>query len=123
MYSEGWEKLGLYEFYKAKNNAKRDKEDAIAGGARHKSRSPSPVVVPAEREASPPRRRYQSLSPTPQKRGKRSRSRSPRRTSRRRSRSRRRSSRRSTSRSKSRSRSRSPPRSSHRSPSPVASFG
>ncbi|KAB0790130.1 hypothetical protein PPYR_11957 [Photinus pyralis] len=117
--SEGWEKLGLYEYYKAKNSAKRDKEDAINSGLREKSRSPSPIQLPVEKEPSPPRRRYTSLSPSPQ-RNRRSRSRSPRR-SRRRSRSRRRNSRRSSSHSKSRSRSRSPvpqPKVVVRSPSP-----
>lgn len=115
--SEGWEKLGLYEYYKAKNSAKREKEDAIIAGMREKSRSPSPIQLPVEREPSPPRRRYTSLSPTPSK-NRRSKSKSPRR-SRRRSRSRR--SRRSSSASQSRSRSRTPPpqpRAVTRSPSP-----
>ncbi|XP_064211274.1 calcium homeostasis endoplasmic reticulum protein isoform X2 [Tribolium castaneum] len=114
--SEGWEKLGLYEYYKAKNNAKRQKEEQIAAGLREKSRSPSPIVLPMEKEPSPPKRRYTSKSPSPQRRRSksrsksRSRSRSPRTPRRRHSRSggRRR-------RSVSRSPSRSPVR---RSPSP-----
>ncbi|XP_018327704.1 calcium homeostasis endoplasmic reticulum protein isoform X2 [Agrilus planipennis] len=133
--SEGWEKLGLYEYYKAKNNAKREKDEAIKAGLREKSRSPSPVVIPIEKEPSPPRRRYSSLSPTTtsstNRKKSRSRSRSPRRHRRRsrsrsRSRNRRRNSRRSPSSSRSRSRSRSPPSSMHsfrRSPSPPSSFG
>lgn len=116
--SEGWEKLGLYEYYKAKNNAKREKEDQISAGLREKSRSPSPVVMPIEREPSPPKRRYMSRSPSPV-RGRRS-SNSPSR-SRSRSPKRRRGSRgeRRVKRSVSRSPSRSPPPPIRRSPSPT----
>ncbi|XP_022918336.2 calcium homeostasis endoplasmic reticulum protein [Onthophagus taurus] len=103
--SEGWEKLGLYEYYKAKNNAKKEKEDQIEAGLREKSRSPSPVYIIIEKSPSPPKRRYTSRSPTPPRR-----SRSPRSPKRRRSRS---------SRSSRRTRSKSPPRS--RSPSPLVS--
>ncbi|KOB73344.1 putative mrna binding protein [Operophtera brumata] len=39
--NEGWEKLGLYEYYKAKNVARKMKEEAIAQGFRQKSKSPS----------------------------------------------------------------------------------
>ncbi|KAI4462046.1 sr-related ctd associated factor 6 [Holotrichia oblita] len=100
--SEGWEKLGLYEYYKAKNAAKKEKEEQINAGIREKSRSPSPIHMVVEKSPSPPKRRYTSRSPTPPRR---SRSRSPKR---RRSKS---------SRSK-RTRSRSPK---SRSPSPLVS--
>lgn len=40
---EGWEKLGLYEYFKVKNASKKQKEEEIAQGLRSRSRSPSPV--------------------------------------------------------------------------------
>lgn len=43
--SEGWEKLGLYEYYKVKNAARKQKEEEIKNGTRIKSRSPSPIVL------------------------------------------------------------------------------
>jgi len=43
--SEGWEKLGLYEYYKVKNAARKQKEEEIKDGIREKSRSPSPIVL------------------------------------------------------------------------------
>uniref|UniRef100_A0AAR5QEN0 Calcium homeostasis endoplasmic reticulum protein n=2 Tax=Dendroctonus ponderosae TaxID=77166 RepID=A0AAR5QEN0_DENPD len=92
--SEGWEKLGLYEYYKAKNHAKREKDEAIKAGIRQKSRSPSPIVVKPEKDETPPKRRYRSKSPTPPPSSHRRSSRKKRSRSR--------------SRSKSRSRSRSP---------------
>nr|CAD7203218.1 unnamed protein product [Timema douglasi] len=84
--SEGWEKLGLYEYYRAKNAARRKKEEDIDTGIRERSKSPSPIVRTKSKSKSPPKKRYRSKS--------RSRSRSnskPR------------------SKSKSRSRSRTPP--------------
>lgn len=101
---EGWEKLGLYEYFKVKNAARKQKEDEVMQGLREKSRSPTPItnllLKPARkknkrvyrsksrsrsRSRSPPvRNRPRSLSPP-------SRSRSPRRQNRRRSRSRSRS--------------------------------
>lgn len=45
-FSEGWEKLGLYEYYKVKNAAKKQKEEEIKNGLREKSRSPSPIILP-----------------------------------------------------------------------------
>lgn len=44
-YSEGWEKLGLYEYYKVKNAAKKIKEEEIEQGIREKSRSISPIII------------------------------------------------------------------------------
>ncbi|KAK9878642.1 hypothetical protein WA026_023092 [Henosepilachna vigintioctopunctata] len=129
--SEGWEKLGLYEYYKAKNNAKKDKEDQIANGMRLKSRSPSPVDIPVVKEPSPPKRRYTSKSPSPPQQvqhhqqtgyshrggtARRSRSRSRTRSRSRSPRRRRRSGRGGRRRSLSRSPSRSPVRRSSRSP-------
>lgn len=57
-YSEGWEKLGLYEYYKAKNAARKMKEEAIAQGFRQKSKSPSPIPKDLQKQPTPPGRRY-----------------------------------------------------------------
>ncbi|XP_069703277.1 calcium homeostasis endoplasmic reticulum protein isoform X1 [Periplaneta americana] len=84
--SEGWEKLGLYEYYRAKNAARKKKEDDILEGLRERSKSPSPIIRLKSRSRSPPKKRYRSKS--------RSRSRSNSKTR---------------SKSKSRSRSRTPP--------------
>lgn len=64
--SEGWEKLGLYEYYKAKHNARKERDEQVTSGVREASRSPSPIVIPMEeqRTPSPPRRRYTSPSPS-----------------------------------------------------------
>lgn len=78
--AEGWEKLGLYEYYKAKNLAKKEKEEQIANGLREESRSPSPVQIIHEKSPSPPRRRYTSKSPSPAVKRSRSHSRSRSRT-------------------------------------------
>lgn len=43
--SEGWEKLGLYEYYKVKNAARKIKDEEIEQGVRERSRSPSPIVL------------------------------------------------------------------------------
>ncbi|KAL5291724.1 CHERP family protein [Megaselia abdita] len=67
--NEGWEKLALYEYYKAKNSARKDKEDAIMNGEREKSRSPSPVKMEVLKPKKANKRCYRSKS--------RSRSRSP----------------------------------------------
>lgn len=55
--SDGWEKLGLYEYYKAKNSAKKQKEDDIANNIRVKSKSPSPIVLPSFKDKSPIRKK------------------------------------------------------------------
>ncbi|KAL4710528.1 hypothetical protein ACJJTC_008930 [Scirpophaga incertulas] len=76
--NEGWEKLGLYEYYKAKNSARKNKEEAVAQGIREKSRSPTPIPKDLQKQPTPPGRRYRSKSPTPEKQSpKRSKSRSP----------------------------------------------
>lgn len=56
-FSDGWEKLGLYEYYKAKNLARKQKEDDIANNIREKSKSPSPIVLPSQKEKSPVRKK------------------------------------------------------------------
>lgn len=54
--------MGLYEYYKAKNSAKKQKEDAIAENLREKSRSPSPIILPSFKDKSPVRKkRYRRL--------------------------------------------------------------
>ncbi|VVC27081.1 Hypothetical protein CINCED_3A014895 [Cinara cedri] len=64
--SDGWEKLGLYEYYKAKNSSKKQKEDEIEAKLREKSKSPSPIVLPTLKEKSPVRKkRYRSRSRSP----------------------------------------------------------
>lgn len=76
--NEGWEKLGLYEYYKAKNAARKMKEEAIAQGYREKSKSPSPIPKDLQKQPTPPGRRYRSKSKTPEKpTPAKSRSRSP----------------------------------------------
>ncbi|XP_012550792.1 calcium homeostasis endoplasmic reticulum protein isoform X2 [Bombyx mori] len=80
--NEGWEKLGLYEYYKAKNSARKMKEDAIAQGYRQKSKSPSPIPKDLQKQPTPPGRRYRSRSKTPEPNipmKSRSRSQSPKR--------------------------------------------
>lgn len=57
-FSEGWEKLGLYEYYKAKNAARKQKEEEIANGRRERSRSPTPIPKDLQKQPSPPGRRY-----------------------------------------------------------------
>jgi calcium homeostasis endoplasmic reticulum protein len=42
---EGWEKLGLYEYFKIKNSAKKQKEEEISNETRDRSRSPTPVDI------------------------------------------------------------------------------
>ncbi|XP_043483734.1 calcium homeostasis endoplasmic reticulum protein [Leptopilina heterotoma] len=60
--SDGWEKLGLYEYYKAKNAARKRKEDDISVGVREKTKSPSPILRPRSKSPSPPKKRYRSKS-------------------------------------------------------------
>ncbi|RZF45440.1 hypothetical protein LSTR_LSTR014151, partial [Laodelphax striatellus] len=60
---DGWEKLGLYEYYRAKNTAKKKKDDDIAAGRRMRSRSPSPIMrSKSKSKTPPPKRRYRSRS-------------------------------------------------------------
>ncbi|XP_030385310.1 calcium homeostasis endoplasmic reticulum protein [Scaptodrosophila lebanonensis] len=79
--NEGWEKLGLYEYYKVKNAARKQKEEDVKNGTREKSRSPSPIVLEKPKPKKPNKRCYRSKSRS------RSRSHTPPRRSRTRSRS------------------------------------
>ncbi|XP_074109214.1 SR-related CTD associated factor 6 [Cotesia typhae] len=74
--SDGWEKLGLYEYYKAKNAARKRKEEDIQSGLRIKSRSPSPISRPRSKSPSPPKKRYKSKSRSRSRSRSRGRSRS-----------------------------------------------
>lgn len=62
--NEGWEKLGLYEYFKVKNAVKKQKEEAIARFEREKSRSPTPLPETLIKPAKKLRKRvYRSKSP------------------------------------------------------------
>lgn len=74
--SDGWEKLGLYEYYKAKNAARKRKEEDITAGIRQKSKSPSPILRPRSKSPSPPKKRYRSKSRSRSRSRSRGRSRS-----------------------------------------------
>ncbi|KAL0103707.1 hypothetical protein PUN28_017754 [Cardiocondyla obscurior] len=74
--SDGWEKLGLYEYYKAKNAARKRKEEDIIAGIRQKSKSPSPILRPRSKSPSPPKKRYRSKSRSRSRSRSRGRSRS-----------------------------------------------
>ncbi|XP_015598477.1 calcium homeostasis endoplasmic reticulum protein [Cephus cinctus] len=74
--SDGWEKLGLYEYYKAKNGARKRKEEDIMSGLRQKSKSPSPILRPRSKSPSPPKKRYRSKSRSRSRSRSRGRSRS-----------------------------------------------
>ncbi|XP_012288271.1 calcium homeostasis endoplasmic reticulum protein isoform X2 [Orussus abietinus] len=74
--SDGWEKLGLYEYYKAKNAARKRKEEDIMSGLRPKSKSPSPILRPRSKSPSPPKKRYRSKSRSRSRSRSRGRSRS-----------------------------------------------
>ncbi|XP_018394403.1 PREDICTED: calcium homeostasis endoplasmic reticulum protein [Cyphomyrmex costatus] len=74
--SDGWEKLGLYEYYKAKNSSRKRKEEDIAAGIRQRSKSPSPILRPRSKSPSPPKKRYRSKSRSRSRSRSRGRSRS-----------------------------------------------
>lgn len=57
-FREGWEKLGLYEYYKVKNAARKEKEEEIEKGIRERSRSPSPIIIEIPRMNKLNKRRY-----------------------------------------------------------------
>lgn len=72
--SEGWEKIGLYEYFKIKNAVRKQKEEAIAKGDREKSNTPSPIPESFTKPAKKQKKRvYHSKSPEPRN----SRSKSP----------------------------------------------
>lgn len=76
--TEGWEKLGLYEYFKIKNAVRKQKEEAIAKGERQKSKSPSPIpdsfTKPVKKQK---KRAYHSKSPEPRISPSKSRSATP----------------------------------------------
>lgn len=73
--NEGWEKLGLYEYFKIKNAVRKQKEEAIVRFEREKSKSPSPIPDILIRPIKKIRKRvYRSQSPD---NGSKSRSTSP----------------------------------------------
>ncbi|XP_037904619.1 calcium homeostasis endoplasmic reticulum protein isoform X2 [Hermetia illucens] len=59
---DGWEKLGLYEYYKVKNAARKQKEEEIQKGQREKSRSPSPIQIELVKPKKTNKRCYRSKS-------------------------------------------------------------
>jgi calcium homeostasis ER protein len=62
--NEGWEKLGLYEYFKIKNAVRKQKEEAIIRFEREKSKSPSPIPDILIRPMKKIRKRvYRSQSP------------------------------------------------------------
>ena len=62
--TEGWEKLGLYEYFKIKNAMRKQKEEAIAKGERPKSKSPSPIPESFTKASKKLKKRvYRSKSP------------------------------------------------------------
>lgn len=74
--TEGWEKIGLYEYFKIKNSVKKNKEEEIARGERDKPKSPSPIPESLLRPVKKQKKRvYHSKSPEP--RSSKSKSRSP----------------------------------------------
>lgn len=75
--TEGYEKLGLYEYFKIKNSVRKQKEEAIARGDREKSKSPSipeSLTRPVKKQK---KRLYRSKSPEPRANRSKSRSISP----------------------------------------------
>lgn len=55
---EGWEKLGLYEYYKVKNAARKTKEEEIENGLRARSKSASPILIENSKGIKSNKRRY-----------------------------------------------------------------
>lgn len=76
--TEGWEKLGLYEYFKIKNSVKKSKEEEIARGVREKSKSASPIPESMSKSVKKQKKRvYHSKSPEPRSSKSKSRSVSP----------------------------------------------
>jgi calcium homeostasis endoplasmic reticulum protein len=73
--TEGWEKLGLYEYFKMKNAVRKQKEEAIMKGERQKSKSPSPIPDSYTKPMKKQRKRVYS-SKSPENRSSKSKSRS-----------------------------------------------
>lgn len=75
---EGWEKLGLYEYFKTKNAFRKQKEEAIERGERKKSKSPTPIPEHFTKVPKKSKKRvYRSKSPELQDKAEKSKSRSP----------------------------------------------
>lgn len=76
--TEGWEKLGLYEYFKIKNSVRKQKEEAVARSEREKSKSPSPIPESLTKPEKKQRKRaYCSKSPEAKTSRSKSRSMSP----------------------------------------------
>jgi len=86
---EGWERLGLYEWARDKQDAIQKKKEAIENGTRSPSPPPSPAktsredspeqTVPGEEEVPRKRKRYRSRTNSKERRRSRSRSKERRR--------------------------------------------
>ncbi|CRK99453.1 CLUMA_CG012573, isoform B [Clunio marinus] len=75
---EGWEKLGLYEYFKIKNAVRKQKEESIAKGSREKSKSPSPIPASMTKPVRKQKKRiFHSKSPEPRTSRSKSRSVTP----------------------------------------------
>jgi calcium homeostasis ER protein len=62
--NEGWEKLGLYEYFKMKNSIRKQRDEEIMRGERERSRSPSPIPPMLTKPARKIKKRvYRSKSP------------------------------------------------------------
>lgn len=77
--TEGWEKLGLYEYFKVKNAVRKQKEEAIARGEREKTKSSSPIPEAITKSSKKQKRQriYRSKSPEGRISRSKSRSKSP----------------------------------------------
>lgn len=76
--TEGWEKLGLYEYFKIKNQVRKLKEESIAKGEREKSKSLSPIPESMTKPIKKQKKRvYRSKSPEPRSSKSKSRSVTP----------------------------------------------
>ncbi|CAG0886378.1 unnamed protein product [Cyprideis torosa] len=75
---EGWEQLGLYEYYKDKNAAKKKKQEEVLSGERERTPPPSPLEVPSDEEVVIEKpKKIKTASNSAERRKRRSRSRSP----------------------------------------------
>lgn len=76
--NEGWEKLGLYEYFKMKNSIRKQRDEEVMRGERERSRSPTPIPPMLTKPVRKIRKRvYRSKSPEDKdKKDKRSKSRS-----------------------------------------------
>jgi hypothetical protein len=76
--TEGWEKLGLYEYFKVKNAVRKQKEESVMKGEREKTKSPSPIPEAFMKSTKKQKKRvYRSKSPEGRISRSKSRSKSP----------------------------------------------